>query len=112
MTITRRGVAQVVIFSIITCGIYALYWLYVTAKELQAATGKATLSPGILLILGLFVWPAALAILAYDANNSLNMIRAQKGLPQVDNLVLWIILAVLISIVSVALIQNEINTVV
>ena len=33
---TKRGVVYVILLSIITCGIYAIYWTYVTALELNS----------------------------------------------------------------------------
>ena len=49
----RRSVALVIIFSLITCGIYFLYWFYVTTNELKTVTGREELSPGVDLILNI-----------------------------------------------------------
>ena len=49
------------------------------------------------------------ALLGLDADDNLNAIKASNGMPQVDNKVLWIVLGVLIPIVTVALVQYEIN---
>ncbi|MBQ7364796.1 MAG: DUF4234 domain-containing protein [Clostridia bacterium] len=111
MPITQRSVVKVILFSIITCGIYMLYWMYVTAKELQTATGRSQFSPAIILVLAIFVAPVACVLLAMECNDRLNDIRAAKGMPPADNMVLWIVLGILLPIVQFALIQNEINQV-
>jgi len=46
-----RSPALVIILSIVTCGIYAWYWIYKMSEELQRATGKSTISPGVELLL-------------------------------------------------------------
>lgn len=33
----KRSVINVILFSILTCGIYSIYWFYVTAEELNSA---------------------------------------------------------------------------
>lgn len=56
--VQERNPIVVIILSMVTCGIYALYWYFATAKEM-AEMGKLETSPG--LILGLFFCgPAAL----------------------------------------------------
>jgi hypothetical protein len=46
-----RGVAFVIIMSIITLGIYSLYWVYKTQEEIKQHTGD-----GLGGVLGLVVW--------------------------------------------------------
>ncbi|MBW2460915.1 MAG: DUF4234 domain-containing protein [Deltaproteobacteria bacterium] len=42
---TRRSPITVVVLSLVTFGLYALYWLYVTTEELSQETGRGDLSP-------------------------------------------------------------------
>ncbi len=111
MPMTKRSVLSVILFSIITCGIYSLYWVYVTTRDLQLASGKVRFSAGLILVLSIFVAPAGFVLFALEANDDMNAIRAAKGLAPVDNSVLWVVLCLLIGIVGIAIIQNEINTV-
>ena len=39
--IKKRNVVMVIVLSVITLGIYAIYWYYSTLKELHQANGKA-----------------------------------------------------------------------
>lgn len=105
----KRSVAAVVILSIITCGIYSVYWTYVVCDELQKETGVSKIPPILTTLLMLFVSAAGGALVGYDCNETINTYKAARGVPQKDNSVLWIVLGVLIPIVTVALIQNEIN---
>ncbi len=111
MPITKRGLVTVVLLSLVTCGIYMLYWLYVTTRELQTATGRSQFTPVVILILSLLFTPVGLVLFAMEANARLNDIRAAKGMPPADNQVIWIVLGILLPIVQIPLIQNEINVV-
>lgn len=51
--ITERNSAIVVLLSIFTCGIYALYWLYKTTEELKNATNDAQLNPALDLVVSI-----------------------------------------------------------
>lgn len=105
----KRSVAAVVILTLITCGIYGYYWLFVTARDLQKESGTSEISPVVILLLSLFVSVAGTALLGFDANTTVNALKAQCGMKQEDNKILWIVLGALIPIVLYGLIQNEVN---
>lgn len=103
----NRNVVTVIILSIVTCGIYSLYWSYVTMKALDEE-GNASNMPFIVQFILLFCYIGYI-IFALNANNNLNAIRAKKGLPAKDSMVLFLILGVVFPIALVALVQNDIN---
>ena len=49
--IGKRNIAACVVFSIITCGIYGLYWLYKLNEEVNAITGHEDDTSGGIVIL-------------------------------------------------------------
>lgn len=105
----KRSVASVVVLSIITCGIYSVWWTYVTCRDLQAKSGVSKIPPVVTTLLMLFVSAAGGALLGYDCNESINGLKEKNGLPKQDNMILWLLFGVFIPVVTVALIQNEIN---
>ena len=105
----KRSVAAVVILNIITCGIYGVYWGYVACRDLQKESGVSKIPPIATMLLLLFVSAAGGALLGYDCNETVNAIKEQRGVNKSDNLVLWIVLGVLLPVVTMALVQNEIN---
>ncbi|MBQ8356947.1 MAG: DUF4234 domain-containing protein [Clostridia bacterium] len=107
--LTKRSVASVIVFSILTCGIYMLWWTYVTCTALQQQGHKTSIPPVLTVLLMLFVSGVGGALLGIDADDNINAIKAMHGMPLTDNKILWIILGIIIPIVSVALIQSEIN---
>ena len=105
----KRSVATVIILSLVTCGIYMVYWTYVTCQALQQQ-GKKTSIPVILTtLMMLFYSSIGGALLAIDADDNINAIKEMNGMPKADNKILWLLLGIFIPIVTVALVQNEIN---
>ncbi len=110
MYLTKRGVASVIILSIITLGIYAIWWTYVTSRAMQAQGGKTAIPTVLTTLMALVSSSVWGALLALDADDNLNAIKARHGMPQADNKLLWLILGIFIPIVVVGLVQYEINT--
>lgn len=105
----KRSVADVVIFSILTCGIYAVWWAYVTCTALQQQ-GKKTSIPVILTtLMMLFCSSVGGLLLGLDADDNINAIKEMHGMPKSDNKLLWMLLGFFIPVVTIALVQYEIN---
>ena len=49
--IKKRNIAVCIILSIVTCGIYGLYWLYQLTEDTNALTGDANATSGGMVIL-------------------------------------------------------------
>ena len=107
--LTKRGVASVVLLTIITCGIYGVWWTWVTCNAMQNQGGKKDIPPILTLLMMLFYSGVGGALLALDADDNLNAIKAAHGMPQANNKVLWVVLGAIIPVVTVALVQHEIN---
>ena len=106
----KRGVATVVVFSILTCGIYAVWWTYVTCQALQQQ-GKKTSIPVILTtLMMLFFSSVGGLLLGMDADDNINAIKEMHGMPKADNKILWMLLGFFIPVVTIALVQSEINS--
>lgn len=103
----NRSVATVIILSIVTCGIYSLYWTYVTMDALDKE-GQASNMPVIAQFLLCFFYVGYL-LFGMNANANINAIKQNRGIATTDNQVLWMVLGLVIPIVLVAMIQNEIN---
>ena len=106
----QRSVATVIILSLVTCGIYAMYWYYVTMRDLNAYLGVSDMDSMIELLLVLFTcgiygiyWQYKYAKRAGDAH-------AKAGLGVKDDAVICLILSIFgLSIVSMAIIQTTVN---
>lgn len=106
----NRSVGLVIILSIVTCGIYALYWTFVTMKALDEEGGASNMSFVVQFILLFFYVGYILFGINADAN--INAIKQKKGMPTADNKVLWLVLGLVFPIALIALVQSEINNIV
>ena len=106
---TRRSVAAVIVLSLITCGIYMLYWIFVTCRDLQKESGRSEFPYLGIFLLSLFTGNAGGALMGLDADTCINTVKARRGLATENNRVLWTVLGAIIPIVIVGLIQHEIN---
>ncbi len=110
MMLQNRSIPLVIIFGLITCGIYPLYWLYQTAKGLEDAGHSGSgLDPVLIVVISLFFPSVGYLLFGMSADQNLNSIKMQRGMPTSDNKIMYMILGFLIPIVLVALVQNEIN---
>ena len=103
----NRNIALVIVFSIISCGFYGLYWTYVTMDALDKEGGSSNM-PVIAQFLLLFFYVGYI-LFGLNADANINAIKAQRGLPTADNKVLWLILGLIFPVALIVLVQMEIN---
>ena len=110
--IKQRNIAVCIILSIVTCGIYGLYWFVCltddvnTAAEEQGTTGAVALLLSIVTcgIYGLY-W-------AYKMGEKVDLIKSRNGMQTSNSGIMYLILNFIgLSIVTWALLQNELNQV-
>ena len=101
---TRSAVA-VILLTIITCGIYGLYWLYVAMEDMNKVMNRDYLSSGLFLILSI-VCPPFIYYVLYKADQGLVEVCEQEGVRYKENFILWLLLTLLLGIgVLVAMVQ-------
>ena len=108
---TNRNIALCIVLSIITCGIYSLYWMYVLNNELNQMSGDTGDTSGGMVILfsiitcGIYGW-----YWVYKMGGKVDAIKQRMGLKGTDSPILFLILAILgLAIVDFALMQDTIN---
>lgn len=107
----KRSIAGYIVLSIITCGIYHIVvsYLMLADMEKEGITSKIP-SWAVLLLhfvnIGVSVGGATLG---YAASENLKQIRAARGLPAEDNMVLWLVLGLFFPMITGALIQHSVN---
>ena len=106
----KRNTALCIVFSLITCGIYCIYWTFQLVKAVPQLTGVRPTVENPLLEGFLCLTPYSWYWL-WKAGDSLDKC-AKKGISRGNNGVVFIILAIFcLGIVDYAVIQNEINKV-
>ncbi len=112
--IAGRSIALAVVLSIITCGIYGLYWMYCIVTDLNTASGETEdTGAGMVLLLSIVTCNIYFIYWSYKAGDKVNRVRAMNGQYQDTSLnILYLVLTLVgFSIVTMGLIQNELNSV-
>lgn len=112
--IVNRSIPVAIILSIVTCGIYMLYWLYCIVNDLNTASDEQNdVSAGLVVLLGIVTCGIYMLYWYYRAGQKVNRMNSFSGKPADSSLsILYLLLSLFgFSIISLALIQNELNQV-
>ena len=106
----QRSIPMVVILELVTCGIYGLYWVYDTLNSMEEVTGReGSISSVLVLILCLFFPSVGFLLYGMCADEQINTIKGMRGITQVDNKVMYMLLGFFIPIVLMPIVQDELN---
>lgn len=105
MEIKKRNIVTCIILTIITCGLYDIYWVICMARE--AVSVKDTYDTAVLEIVLMLLLPF---LGFYLAEQKFAAGCAEKGIPHKDNSILYLILGLLgLGIVNYCMMQNDLN---
>ena len=109
----ERNIGLAIFFTIITCGLYGLYWIVVLNDEAKSYSEDATMVSGGLALLLTIVTCGIYGIYwAYKMGKAIEMAQSKNGLTATDNSVLYLILEIFgFGIIAYALMQNDINAI-
>lgn len=109
--INRREIATSVILSIVTCGIYGLYWLYTINEDSKIAANDTTsLSGGMVILLSIVTCGIYEIYWMYMQGKRMVTAMQNAGLQSEDRSVVYLLLSIFgLSIVNYCLIQNDLN---
>ena len=105
----EKSVAACVVLSIVTCGIYAWFWMWGMVKKIRMVTGQTDDCVGEYLLLMLV--PYYNVYWVYTRAKKLYENAGFRGIQISDNSVLFLILNIFgLSIVSFAMMQDQLNS--
>ena len=109
--IKERDLVTSIILSIVTCGIYSIIWfINLTDDAKTAANDTKMQSGGIAFLLTLVTCGIYGIYWAYQMGKLINQARINRGMPEDDKSVLYLVLQLLgLGIVDYALMQNDLN---
>ena len=103
----ERDIALYIILTIITCGIFGIYWLIVLADDMNAIANDGDMMSGAMVFLLSFVTCGIYGIYwAYKQGERIDRINGVQGSTGVLYLVLYLLG---FGIIVYALLQNELN---
>lgn len=112
MPITKRNLATSIILSIVTCGIYSLYWLVVITDDTNNAVNDSQgTSGGITLLLSIVTCGIYGIYWAYKQGEKLDNARYMRGISGAGNSnILFLILQIFgLGIVNYIIMQDILN---
>ncbi|MCR5833273.1 MAG: DUF4234 domain-containing protein [Selenomonadaceae bacterium] len=111
----KRNVGLSIVLSLVTCGIYAIYWMYTITNDVHEVTGRqTTASGGMVILYGLITCGIYFFYWMYKMGESLAEAKEKRGM-HVDNnaCFLYMVLTLfMLALVSYALIQSSINDII
>jgi len=108
----RRNIAVAIILSIVTCGIYGIYWLYKIAEGFYntPTQERVETTPGMTVLLMIVTCSVYAIYCYYKWGRATAEIWASHGRKDEDKAILYLLLSIFgFAIVCDALIQNDFN---
>lgn len=106
----ERNIATSVILTIVTCGIYGLYWLVCLTDEVNREADEKLPAGGTTLLLTIVTCGIYGYYWAYKMGKNVQNISAKHNIEVSDNSVLYLVLELFgLGIVNFCLIQSDIN---
>jgi hypothetical protein len=106
-----RSIVTYIILSIITCGIFALYWIYVLAEDMRRVSNDPNApSGGMVLLLSIVTCGIYQFIWFYRQGEIIDRVKTSLGYSSSNTGIIYLVLSIFgLSIVSTALLQDELN---
>lgn len=109
--IKNRNIALCIVFTIITCGIYGIYWFVCMTDDMNTVAPDDYATSGGMAFLWTLLSCGIYAIYwNYKMGVKMNQIEANEGKPNSSNHVLFLLLSLFgLSIINYCLMQSKLN---
>ena len=110
--IQQRNLVVCILLSIITCGLYSLYWFVCLTDDTNALSNEADTSGGTALLLTIITCGIYGFIWAYRMGEKIDKAKQMRNIPAGNGGLLYLLLYLFGGLIAYALIQHEVNTLV
>ncbi|MDO5293636.1 MAG: DUF4234 domain-containing protein [bacterium] len=108
--IKYRSIPLCIIFSIITCGFYGIYWFVTLTDDTNALSGDYKTSGGMAFLWSILTCGIYTIYWAYRQGEKLDYAKQSRGIPSSNSGILYLILQLVqFGFIGNCLMQNEIN---
>lgn len=107
--VKEKNLALCIILSLVTCGIYGLYWFVTLTDDTNTISGEPGTSGVMALVLTIVTCGIYGLFWAYKCGEKIDKAHQNRGEAASNGGVLYLILFIFGGIIAYALIQNEIN---
>ena len=106
----QRNVALCILFCIITCGIYSIYWMIVLNNEILDASGRQGMDGGLVFLFSLITCGIYGIYWMYQMGLAVETIHEQHNEPRGYAPIVYLLLSLFgLGIIAFALMQDELN---
>lgn len=106
----ERSVVLCILFTIVTCGIYGLYWIAVLNDDMLDALNEDGLGGVLVLVISIVTCGIYGLFWIYQMGQRVDRLNARYGRHTDNSGILYLIISILfLSIVAYGVIQNELN---
>lgn len=107
--VKEKNIALCIILSLVTCGLYGLYWFVTLTDDTNTIAGEPGTSGVMAVILTIVTCGIYGLYWAYKCGEKIDKAHQNRGEAASNGGVLYLILFIFGGIIAYALIQNEIN---
>lgn len=109
-TITRREIAISLILSLVTCGIYSIYWFIMLTEDSNKLSDEEAISGGMAFLFSLLTCGIYQIYWNYKMGKKMYEVGKKYSHDISDNSILYLILSIFgLGIINYCLIQNDLN---
>ena len=111
--INKRDIAIAIILTIVTCGIYSIYWFIVLTDDVKTVSEDNNFpSGGLAFLLSIITCGIYGIYWAYKMGELMKIAQSKRSLPVKDNSIVYLILQLLgFGIVDYIMIQSDLNAI-
>lgn len=111
MKVQQKNIAVCIILSIVTCGLYSLYWLYTLTEDMKVVSNNPNgTSGGMVVILSIVTCHLYQLYWLYKQGESVDIAKSARGIPSSNTGIVYLLLSIVgFDIIAWVIMQNEIN---
>lgn len=108
--INKRDIAVYILLTIVTCGLFGIYWFITLTDDTAIASDDNSMSGGVAFLLSIVTCGIYTIYWSYKMGKKLYDAKEKAGLNANDNSVLYLILSIIgLGIVNYCLMQSDLN---
>lgn len=107
----KRSIVTCILLSIVTFGIYAIYWMVKLNDELNSAAGKTTFTSGGMVVLFTLITCGIYGLFwIYKMGENVDTIKTNNGISSSNTGIIYLVLSIFgLGIVGYCLMQDTLN---
>lgn len=108
--VKQRSVGVAIILTLITCGLYSIYWMYALTNEVSVLSKEPSFSGGKVILLTIVTCGIYGYFWMYQLGRNIEQAQQHKGIQAKDNGLMFLVLTIFgLGIVSYAIAQSDVN---